>query len=61
MNELPVPPPCPAPGASGRRRFLSTLLGCTVAVALPRPVAPRGPAERPLREADYYRPHRLAG
>lgn len=46
----------------GRRRFLG-LLGWAGAgsLALPLLSGQRGPRERDLREADFYRPHDLAG
>lgn len=49
-----------------RRRLLAALaalLGGGVAVALTGHLKPSGepPNERPLREADFYRPHDLAG
>jgi hypothetical protein len=49
----------------GRRRFLGLLGGLGAAAAalplLPRPKRPQRPKQLSLREADFYRPHRLAG
>jgi hypothetical protein len=52
--------------AEPRRRFLgfcAALLGGLGAVALARRVEPPAPVPRdlPLREADFYHPHDLAG
>jgi hypothetical protein len=52
--------------AEPRRRFLglcAALLGGLGAVALARRVEPPAPAPRdlPLKEADFYHPHDLAG
>jgi hypothetical protein len=46
----------------GRRRFLG-LFGGTLAAGLSLPMLSRRPEprERDLREADFYRPHDLAG
>jgi len=47
---------------TGRRRFLGLLSGLGAAgLALPFPSVARGPRERDLKEADFYRPHDLAG
>ena len=51
-------PPSPAP----RRRFLQWLAGVGAAgIALPLIRDPKGSRELDLREADFYRPHDLAG
>lgn len=48
--------------STGRRRFLG-LLGGLGAAAVSLPYLPRrpGPKELDLKEADFYRPHDLAG
>jgi Rieske Fe-S protein len=49
-----------------RRRFLGALLGvagsaATVGVFSPKKNQKNGPTELPLHEADFYKPHNLAG
>ena len=56
----------PREEATPRRRFLSgvTMIGLAgLAAALDDRKSPsaRGPRELPLREADFYKPHTLAG
>jgi hypothetical protein len=68
MNELPIEPVATKtcrraePKPEGRRRFLA-LLGLLGAAGLARavPRAPPPPPALSLREADFYRPHDLAG
>ncbi|MEA3275600.1 MAG: twin-arginine translocation signal domain-containing protein [Pseudomonadota bacterium] len=50
------------PTTESRRRFLS-LLGVASAAGIALPLLPRkqGPKELSLKEADFYRPHDLAG
>jgi hypothetical protein len=50
------------PGSNGRRRFLGLLGGMSAATLVPSLLArTRRPRARDLREADFYRPHDLAG
>jgi hypothetical protein len=44
-----------------RRHFLALLGAAAAAVSLPLVARRAGPRELALREADFYRPHDLAG
>ncbi len=50
------------PSDAGRRRLLSLLPGlCAIGLTLPVLTRRQRPKDLDLREADFYRPHDLAG